>query len=114
MLAFHLALIRNPQDPLVVLTFASVLFHGKWNEGVKFSRQRAQEVQIYMPEIASCSDSISNDELAEKVTELAVKVQNSVDILSEAESLLEEMAKFPGFQCPGVVSTLRFFIIVAS
>ncbi|KAL3525186.1 hypothetical protein ACH5RR_013558 [Cinchona calisaya] len=102
-LAFHLALITKPQHPLVVLTFASVLFHGKWKQGVKFARQHAQEVQIYVPEFASCSDSLSDDELAEKVTELAVQVKQSVHILSEAEILLEEMAKFLGFQCPGLV-----------
>ncbi|XP_027180185.1 uncharacterized protein LOC113778863 isoform X1 [Coffea eugenioides] len=102
-LAFHLALISNPQHPLVVLTVASVLFHGKWEEGVKFARQHAQEVQIYIPEIASCSDSISDDELADKVSELAVQVQNSVCFLSEAEILLKEMAKFPAFECPGLV-----------
>lgn len=102
-LAFHMALISNPQHPLVVLTFASVLFHGKWREGVQFARQHAQEVQIYMPEIANCSDSISDGELADKVSQLAVEVQKSVYVLSEAEILVKEMAKFPAVQCPGLV-----------
>ncbi|KAA3453156.1 PolyA_pol domain-containing protein/PolyA_pol_RNAbd domain-containing protein [Gossypium australe] len=34
LLMFHLALVNNPQDALVIWTFASVLYHGNWKEGV--------------------------------------------------------------------------------
>ncbi|KAM3232666.1 hypothetical protein P3L10_018025 [Capsicum annuum] len=41
-------------------------------------------------------DSISDDELVERVTELAVLLQNSLDILTDKENLKEAMSRFPG------------------
>ncbi|KAJ8567704.1 hypothetical protein K7X08_019912 [Anisodus acutangulus] len=76
LLAFHLALITDPQEAFVVLTFASALYHGDWKE--------------------DSQGSISDDELVERVTELAVLVQNSIDILTDKDSLQEAMSKFPG------------------
>ncbi|KAJ0040170.1 hypothetical protein Pint_28687 [Pistacia integerrima] len=37
LLPFHPALVCNPQDAFVIWIFASVLYHGKWEKGVKFA-----------------------------------------------------------------------------
>lgn len=105
-MAFHLALINDPQGAFVVLTFASVLYHGDWKEGVKFARRHSDAASIYVPEISDSQGSISDDELVERVTELAVLVQNSLDILTDKDSLQEAMSKFPGSPCSGLVSKL--------
>ncbi|PHT45965.1 hypothetical protein CQW23_15123 [Capsicum baccatum] len=100
LLAFHLALITNPQEAYVFLTFASLLYHVNWNEGVKFSRRYSDAASIYAPEILDSQDSISDDELVERVTKLAVQLQNSLDILTDKDSLQEAMSRFP---CSGLV-----------
>ncbi|XP_060194745.1 uncharacterized protein LOC132623946 [Lycium barbarum] len=102
-LAFHLALITDPQEAFVVLTFASVLYHGNWKEGATFARRHSDAAAIYAPEISDCQGSISDDELVERVTDLAVLVQNSIDILTDKDSLQEAMSKFPGSPCSGLV-----------
>lgn len=114
MLAFHLALFSNPRQALVVLTFGSVLYFGKWKEGVKFARDHAQEVHCYVPEISNYSDSFSDDELAEEVTKLAIYVQKSVRILTDADILLEEMEKYPESLSPGLVSSHDFCFFIFS
>ncbi|KAF3629584.1 hypothetical protein FXO38_24335, partial [Capsicum annuum] len=91
-----LALITNPQEAYVFLTFASLLYHGNLKEGVKFSRRHSDAASIYAPEISNSQDSISDDELVERVTELAVLLQNSLDILTDKENLKEAMSRFPG------------------
>ncbi|PHT56383.1 hypothetical protein CQW23_04869 [Capsicum baccatum] len=103
LLAFHLALITNPQEAYVVLTFASLLYHGNWKEGVKFARRHSDAASIYAPEMSDSQDSISDDELVERVTELAVLVQNSLDILTDKDSLQEAMSRFPVSPCSGLV-----------
>ncbi|XP_049382349.1 uncharacterized protein LOC125846786 isoform X2 [Solanum stenotomum] len=103
LLAFHLALITDPKGAFVVLTFASVLYHGNWKEGVNFARRHSDAASIYAPEISDSQGSISDDELVERVTELAVLVQNSLDILTDKDSLQEAMSKFPGSPCSGLV-----------
>ncbi|XP_055803338.1 uncharacterized protein LOC129872376 isoform X2 [Solanum dulcamara] len=103
LLAFHLALITDPQGAFVVLTFASVLYHGNWKEGVEFARRHSDAACIYAPEISDSQDSTSDDELVERVTDLAVLVQNSLDILTDKDSLQKAMSKFPGSPCSDLV-----------
>ncbi|OIT21718.1 PREDICTED: uncharacterized protein LOC109218546 isoform X1 [Nicotiana attenuata] len=104
LLAFHLALITKPQQAFVVLAFASVLYHGNWKEGVKFAKKHSDAAAIYAPEISdSQGSSTSDDELADRVTELALLVKNSLDILTDKDSLQEAMSKFPGSPCSGLV-----------
>ncbi|GFY87824.1 polynucleotide adenylyltransferase family protein [Actinidia rufa] len=71
LLAVHMALVNNPQDTLVVWTFASVLYHGRWEEGVKFAREHAQSPTSFKPEIKEACDVMSDDQLAERVTDFA-------------------------------------------
>ncbi|XP_011079124.1 uncharacterized protein LOC105162718 [Sesamum indicum] len=102
-LAFHLALFRNPQHSLVVLTFASLLYHGTWEESIKFARENALATRIYVPEILDSPDYLADDEIAERVTQFARQVKNSVDVLVNMDCLLKAMTRFPESPCSGLV-----------
>lgn len=73
-----MALVNNPQHASVVWTLASVLYHGKWKEGVNFARKHAQAPVNFSPEILEECDSKSDEELAERVSKLASLVQDCV------------------------------------
>ncbi|XP_027771462.1 uncharacterized protein LOC107014795 isoform X2 [Solanum pennellii] len=103
LLAFHMALITHPQHVFVILTFASVLYHANWKEAVKFAEKHSEDAAVYGPEFSDSHGSISEDELAKKVAQLAVQVQKSINILADRDSLLEAMSKFPGAPCSGLV-----------
>ncbi|CAN4109786.1 unnamed protein product [Withania somnifera] len=103
LLAFHLALITHPQHRFVILTFASVLYHTNWKEAVKFAEKHSEDATVYGPEFSDSQGSIPDDELAEKVAQLAVQVQKSINILTHRDSLLEAISKFPGAPCSGLV-----------
>lgn len=110
LLAFHMALITHPQHAFVILTFASVLYRANWKEAVKFAEKHSEDATFYGPEFSDSQGSISDDELAKKVAQLAVQVQKSINILADRDSLLEAMSKFPGVPCSGLVGkhTLTF------
>ncbi|XP_049365341.1 uncharacterized protein LOC125830188 [Solanum verrucosum] len=103
LLVFHMALITHPQHVFVILTFASVLYHANWKEAVKFAEKHSEDAAVYGPEFSDSQGSISDDELAKKVAQLAVQVQKSINILTDRDSLLEAMSKFPGAPCSGLV-----------
>lgn len=106
-LAFHIALVNNPQDALVIVAFASILYHGEWKEGIKFARENA-EVQVnFIPEISRSIKLKSDEELAEEVSLFASSVQDSIDALIDKESLSNSMTRYPIFQSYGLVSTLN-------
>ncbi|KAL0396934.1 UNVERIFIED_CONTAM: hypothetical protein Scaly_0141800 [Sesamum calycinum] len=100
-LSFHLALFRNPQHALVVLTFASLLYHGTW-ESIKFARENALATRIYVSEILDSPDYLNDDEIAERVTQFVRQVNNSVDILINMDCLLKAMTRFPESPCSGL------------
>lgn len=107
LLVFHLALIYIPQQAVVVLTLASVLYHGKWKDSINFAREHAPDACIYAPEVLNTSDFLSDNEIAERVTQFVVQVQNSVDLLVDTDCLLKAMASFPEFTCSGLVFVSR-------
>ncbi|XAR73688.1 Polynucleotide adenylyltransferase [Bertholletia excelsa] len=104
LLAFHLALVINSQDALVVWTFASVLYHQSWKLGVKFARKHAQTEANFIPEISEAHESISDAELAERATHLAAAAQYSINALTDRDSLLQLMSRFPDLTCSGLVA----------
>lgn len=120
-MAFHLALVNHPQDALAVWTFASVLYHGTWKEGVKFAIEHAQALTSFIPEISEVhhnrteDDNRTEDELAQRVTQLASLVQDSIGALTETDILVDKMSRFPDFLCSDVVcklfSLLKIFVV---
>ncbi|CAI9272234.1 unnamed protein product [Lactuca saligna] len=108
-LAFHLALVNNPQHPFVILTFASVLYHQSWKDGLKFARKYGQPPVNFDPESLDTYDEfISDDEIATKVNQLAIMVIDSVDVLMETYCLNHAMENFPGSPSPSPCSGFVF------
>ncbi|KAK2656867.1 hypothetical protein Ddye_009919 [Dipteronia dyeriana] len=85
-LGFHQALVSNPQDAFVIWVFASVMYHGKWKEGVGFAREHAKGLVKFFPEISGFSEIESDEELAQKVSKLTSLVQDCVIALTETDS----------------------------
>lgn len=121
LLGFHLALVNNPQHPFVIMTFASVLYHQNWEDGLKFARKCGRAPVSFEPETLEPYKFISDDEVAEKVKQLAMLVLDSIDVLVETDSLNKTMAKFTGYPCSGLVfisktkgnSTKQLFYVLA-
>ncbi|XP_051117437.1 uncharacterized protein LOC127242110 isoform X2 [Andrographis paniculata] len=103
LLVFHLALFRNPQPAIVILTFASLLHNGTWEDSIKFSRENEPTVQTHTPEISGNFNNLSDDEIAKSVIQFARQVENSVDVLVNMDSLSEAMTRFPEFSHSGLV-----------
>ncbi|KAM4118594.1 hypothetical protein ACJW30_02G215600 [Castanea mollissima] len=103
LLAFHLALVNNPQEAIVIWAFASALYHGNWEEGVKFAKEHAEMHVDFVPEILGSSNIKSDEELAKEVTLLASLVQDSMSTLAETESLFKSMSRYPFSPCSGFV-----------
>ncbi|XP_042508935.1 uncharacterized protein LOC122084613 isoform X2 [Macadamia integrifolia] len=103
LLAFHLALVEEPQDALVVWAFCSTLYHGNWREAVKCARENALEHVQFVPEILQACITKSDQTLAEEVSHLASLVQYSIDVLTDPKCLLESMSRYPLFPCSGLV-----------
>ncbi|XP_048128546.1 uncharacterized protein LOC115736474 isoform X2 [Rhodamnia argentea] len=101
LLAFHLALVKNPQDALVIWAFASTLYYGKWKGASQFANKRAKLEVNFVPEISGSSSYKSA--LAESVRNLASLVQESVSILSDTDRLIESMSRYPHSTCSGLV-----------
>ncbi|XP_073138554.1 uncharacterized protein [Henckelia pumila] len=104
LLAFHLALYNNPQNVVVALTLASLFCRGTWEESLNLARQHAPVVRMYVPEIVADFDFLSDDEVAERITDFSVRVKESVNVFTTMDCLLKSMAKFPEFSCSGLVS----------
>ncbi|KAK9990015.1 hypothetical protein SO802_025000 [Lithocarpus litseifolius] len=103
LLAFHLALVNNPQEAIVIWAFASALYHGNWEEGVKFAKEHAEMHVDFVPEILGSSNIKLDEELAKEVTLLASLVQDSMSTLAETESLFKSMSRYPFSPCSGFV-----------
>lgn len=94
MLAFHLALVENPQDSLVVSTFSAVLLNGTWKKALEFARQqeRVHGVQ-FVPEIRA-SDTKSDELILEEVSHLASLIKSSVSSLTSACALQQSLGRY--------------------
>ncbi|KAJ0039840.1 hypothetical protein Pint_28670 [Pistacia integerrima] len=82
LLAFHQALVSNPQDAFVIWVFASVLYNGKWEEVVKIAREHAKDQVNFAPEI---SGFLKLNQM-KNLSELASLVQDCVNALNETHS----------------------------
>lgn len=112
-LAFHLAMFSNPQHPIVVLTFASLLHHRTLEESITFARQNALATKIDTPEIVGVQDDLLDDnDIAGRVTQFVEQVKSSVNALVKENCLLESMTRFPKFPCSSLVSISRYFNLI--
>ncbi|MCD7459523.1 hypothetical protein HAX54_041169 [Datura stramonium] len=74
-------------------------------EAVKFAEKHSEDAAVYGPEFSDSQGSISDDELAKKVAQLAVQVE-ICNILTDRDSLLDAMSMFPGNPCSGLVDVI--------
>ncbi|XP_021760031.1 uncharacterized protein LOC110724849 [Chenopodium quinoa] len=103
LLVFHLALVNNPQEAFVVWTFSSLLHHGTWDEGVKAARELSGGHVNFTPEILNSFDDVAGEELAERVSEFASIVLDSIGALTDSKILRKIMARYPSSPCPAAV-----------
>ncbi|ERM96135.1 uncharacterized protein LOC18424055 [Amborella trichopoda] len=102
LLAFHLALLSQPQEALVVWTFSSFLFHGNWSKAVSIGRQNAQVGVHYLPEILESKETKTDALLSSEVSQFALKVISSIDAMSEPDASLETVSDLPLSPCLGL------------
>lgn len=86
MLAFHQALVNNPQDALVVWAFASVLYHGEWEGSVEFAKESSKMRVNFAPEIKRSGTYNSDEEIAKAVTKLASLVIKNTSLSQSMSS----------------------------
>ncbi|PKI37433.1 hypothetical protein CRG98_042174 [Punica granatum] len=102
LLAFHQALVRRPQDAIVVQAFGSILHFG-WKEGVEYARNKANHGVHFVPEILGSSSNYEVAKLADKVSNLAALVNKSVTTLSDSKSLTKSMSAYSLSSCSYLV-----------
>ncbi|PKU87124.1 hypothetical protein MA16_Dca006532 [Dendrobium catenatum] len=90
LLAFHLALVQNPQDSLVIWTFSSILYHGTWNEAVASS----DDLIYFVPEILPPSIAKLDELLLKETSRFASLVKSSVEVLTDSNVLQQSLAKY--------------------
>lgn len=94
LLAFHLALIDNPQDSLVIWTFSSILFYGTWNEAMAFVKRSSEVLIHFIPEILPPSIAKPDELLLEETSRFASLVKSSVETLTDSKVLQQSLAKY--------------------
>ncbi|XP_074302630.1 uncharacterized protein LOC141634305 isoform X2 [Silene latifolia] len=95
LLAFHLALVNNPQDAIVVWVLSSLLYHGCWESGVAAAREFSARHVHFTPEILKSSSHVTDEELSRRVAAFASMVLDSIDMLTYSESLCIAMSRYP-------------------
>ncbi|KAJ0097836.1 hypothetical protein Patl1_29244 [Pistacia atlantica] len=95
LLAFHQALVNNPQDAFVIWVFVSVLYNGKWEEVVKIARERAKDQVNFAPEISGFLELNQMKNLSE----LASLVQDCVNALNETHTGITKKQKLVVKKC---------------
>ncbi|XP_028776652.1 uncharacterized protein LOC114733360 isoform X2 [Neltuma alba] len=102
LLAFHLALVNNPQDALVVWALASVLYHGDWEKGVEFAKEQARRDICFSPEIKKSCVYESDGEIVRAVAQLASLVVDSIAVLVNENILVQSISRYPSTSRSGL------------
>lgn len=107
-LVFHVALTHWSQDPFVILTFGSVIFHNNWEDGLRFAKENVQNLVTFDPETVNHNKFTSDNEIAEKVMLLAMLVEQHIGVLLNKDILHDIMDKiYPDFPCSKSVSSFN-------
>lgn len=94
LLAFHLALVDNPQDALVIWTFSSILYHGTWNEAVEFVKRSSNSLNQFVPELTQASRTMPDDLLFRKTSRFVSLAKSAVKVLTDTEALQQSLDKY--------------------
>ncbi|XP_074583519.1 uncharacterized protein LOC141839626 isoform X2 [Curcuma longa] len=94
-MAFHLALVENPQDSLVVWTFSTILYRGTGNNAIEIAKQngRVHHVQ-FIPEIHASIYPKSDEKILKEVSRLASLIKNSVNSLTSIDALEKSLGRY--------------------
>ncbi|RRT52374.1 hypothetical protein BHE74_00051232 [Ensete ventricosum] len=103
LLAFHLALVENPQDALVVWTFSAILHNGTWKKAAEYARKNVKAHAQFVPEIRSSSDTKSDELILEETSHLASLVKSSVNAFTRIDALQQSLGRYQGPLSSGVV-----------
>ncbi|URE41297.1 Poly A polymerase head domain [Musa troglodytarum] len=103
LLAFHLALVENPQDALVVWTFSAILHDGTWKKAAEYARKNVKAHAQFVPEIRSSSDTKSDELILEETSHLASLVKSSVNAFTSIDALQQSLGRYQGPLSSGVV-----------
>ncbi|CAD5164159.1 unnamed protein product [Musa acuminata subsp. malaccensis] len=103
LLAFHLALVENPQDALVVWTFSAILHNGTWKKASEYARKNVKAHAQFVPEIRSSSDTKSDELILEETSHLASLVKSSVNAFTSIDALQQSLGSYQGPLSSGVV-----------
>ncbi|KAJ6705175.1 POLYNUCLEOTIDE ADENYLYLTRANSFERASE FAMILY PROTEIN [Salix purpurea] len=94
--AFHMVLVDQPQDPLVVAAFILVVHSGgSLLESVKIARRISQPYQSSFPELLEAQNPGSNNALMLKTINFVVLVRTALHNMTDGCYVSKAMAKYP-------------------
>ncbi|KAJ6414795.1 hypothetical protein OIU84_003751 [Salix udensis] len=94
--AFHMALVDQPQDPLVVAAFIlAVHSGGSLLESVKNARRISQPYQSSFPELLEAQNPGSNNAVMLKTINFAALVKTALRNMTDGCYVSKAMAKYP-------------------
>eukprot|EP01018_Ginkgo_biloba_P017274 Gb_24145 [translate_table: standard] len=96
LLAFHLALVNEPQDAFVVTAFAlTVRNGGNLEKAVSKARMNAKKANRFCPEVLEAVESVCDEAVIDQVLDLASAVKSSLDAMMNAKIISRAMSKYP-------------------
>ncbi|ERN06178.1 uncharacterized protein LOC18434369 [Amborella trichopoda] len=95
-LAFHLALVDEPQDPLVVATFTLAVHNGgHLAEAISLARHIDQPHNSIFPELLEPKKFDTDTALIDEVLDLASLVKAALSMMTDEYIVSQAMAKYP-------------------
>ncbi|KAL5979288.1 hypothetical protein ACLOJK_019186 [Asimina triloba] len=96
MLAFHQALVDEPQDPLVVAAFTLAINNGgDLSEAVNIARGIKQPHDGSFEELLAPEKIETDSELKDEVLDLASSVKSALSMMTDEYFVSKAMAKYP-------------------
>lgn len=96
LLAFHLALVDEPRDALVVTSFViSVRNGGNLEKAVNKARGIWKRANKFHPEVLDAVENECDESVVDKVLDLALAVKSSLNAMVDEYVVSQAMAKYP-------------------
>lgn len=96
LLAFHLALVDEPRDALVVTSFVlSVRNGGNLEKAVNKARRISKRANKFHPEVLDAVENKCDESVMEKVLDLALAVRSSLNAMVNEYVVSQAMSEYP-------------------
>jgi len=96
LLAFHLALVDEPRDALIVTSFVlSVRNGGNLEKAVNKSRGICKKANKFHPEVLDAVENECDESVMEKVLDLTLAVKSSLNAMVDEYVVSQAMSKYP-------------------